>query len=67
MWILLMIVFINPYEIQEIKLLGKYTTKLKCASEVQRALSIKTTQKISFGCIRIEENDISKGTLKKES
>jgi hypothetical protein len=55
MWVLLMVIFSSPYQIDHIKILGKYNTKQVCASEVKRASSIKVPQKVSFGCVQIEQ------------
>ena len=53
MWILLMIVFSQPYQIDTIDILGTYGSKKACTSEVKRALAIGTIVKTSFGCIKI--------------
>ena len=53
MWILLMIVFSQPYHIATIDILGTYGSKKACTSEVKRALAIGTIVKTSFGCINI--------------
>ena len=56
MWLLLMIMFSNPYHIENIKILGNYDTKAICATEVKRAVAIKVNRKLSFGCIKIENH-----------
>jgi hypothetical protein len=66
MWILLMVMFSNPYQIHQIKILGKYVDKKVCVSEVNRAKSIKVARKLSFGCIKIEPTDVSHIGPKKE-
>lgn len=58
MWILLMIMFSNPYHVHHIEILGKYNTKAICATEVQRAVAIKVDRKLSFGCIKIAKGNM---------
>lgn len=53
MWVLLMIVFSQPYQIDTIDILGTYGSKKTCTSEIKRALAIGVPIKSSFGCIKI--------------
>ena len=54
MWVLLMIVFSQPYHVATVDILGTYTTKTACVSEQKRAMDIGTITKTSFGCVKIE-------------
>ena len=54
MWILLMIVFSQPYHIATVDILGTYGSKVACVKEQKRALSIGMVVRTSFGCIKIE-------------
>ena len=54
MWVLLMIVFSQPYHVAKVDILGTYTDKAVCVSEQKRATAIGTPFKTSFGCIKIE-------------
>ena len=55
MWILLMIVFNQPFQVDSINILGKYHQKKECQEEVKRALTIGVPIKSSFGCVKIEK------------
>jgi hypothetical protein len=55
MWILLMIIFSQPYQVSEIQILGTYIQKPACEKEIKRALSVDVPTKSSFGCIEIEK------------
>jgi len=54
MWILLMVVFSQPYQISHIDVMGAYKSKKSCTAEVQRALSLDIPVKASFGCILVK-------------
>jgi len=54
MWILLMIVFSQPYQISHIDVMGAYGSKESCTKEVKRALSLDIPVKASFGCILVK-------------
>jgi hypothetical protein len=54
MWVLLMIVFSQPYHVANVDILGTYTLKDVCVNEQKRATAIGTPFKTSFGCIKIE-------------
>ena len=54
MWVLLMIVFSQPYHVATVDILGTYISKTVCVSEQKRAMSIGTGVKTSFGCVKIE-------------
>ena len=54
MWILLMVVFSQPYEISTVDILNTYYNKKACTDEVNRALSITVPVNTSFGCLKIE-------------
>jgi hypothetical protein len=53
MWVLLMIVFSQPYHVATVDILGTYTEKTTCVREQQRATAIGTVIRTSFGCIKI--------------
>ena len=55
MWVLLMIIFSQPYHVDKIDILGSYSTKERCVSEQKRVMTIGTITKTSFGCVKIEE------------
>jgi hypothetical protein len=48
MWILLMIIFSQPYQVSEIQILGTYIQKPACEKEIRRALSIRGAYKKQF-------------------
>ena len=54
MWVLLMIVFSQPYHVATVDILGTYSTKSVCVSQQKRAMDIGTITKTAFGCIKIE-------------
>ena len=54
MWVLLMIVFSQPYHVANVDILGTYSDKEVCVSEQKRATAIGTPFKTSFGCVKIE-------------
>jgi len=53
-WVLLMIVFSQPYEVANVDILGTYTLKAVCVKEQKRAMKIGTGRATSFGCVKIE-------------
>jgi len=56
MWILLMVVFSQPYEVDRIELLGDYKHKQECVVAQDRALRIMNASDsgvVSFGCLKI--------------
>jgi hypothetical protein len=53
MWILLIIILNQPYHVATVDILGTYVKKEECIKAQQRAKSIGTPQKSSFGCIKI--------------
>ena len=55
MWILLMIIFSQPYHVSTIDILGTYSDKTACVKEQKRAVAIGTSMKRSFGCVKIEK------------
>lgn len=54
MWVLLMIIFSQPYAIGTVNVLGVYSEKSVCVNEQQRATDIGTKKRTAFGCIKIE-------------
>ena len=54
MWVLLMIVFSQPYHVATVDILGTYSDKEVCVSEQKRATAIGTPFNTSFGCVKIE-------------
>jgi len=54
MWILLMIIFSAPYEVEKVDILGNYQNKTECVQEIQRALTLEVPKQTSFGCVKIE-------------
>ncbi len=54
MWVLLMIVFSQPYHVATVDILGTYTEKVVCVNEQKRAMAIGTSRATSFGCVKIE-------------
>jgi hypothetical protein len=54
MWVLLIIVFSQPYHVATVDILGTYSTKSVCVNEQRRAMAIGTIIKTSFGCVKIE-------------
>ena len=54
MWVLLMIVFSQPYHVANVDILGTYTLKDVCVNEQKRAMDIGTSRATSFGCVKIE-------------
>ena len=55
MWVLLMIIFSQPYHVDKIDILGTYADKEVCVSEQKRATAIRTPARTSFGCVKIED------------
>ena len=66
MWVLLMIVFSQPYHVATVDILGTYSEKSVCVSEQERAMTLLVPQKTSFGCVKIEgvkrTNNVSRET-----
>ena len=54
MWVLLMIIFSQPYHVAKVDILGTYTEKVVCVKEQKRAMAIGTGPTTSFGCVKIE-------------
>ena len=54
MWILLMIIFSAPYEIEKVEILNTYHSKKKCVEEINRAIEMEVPRETSFGCVKIE-------------
>ena len=54
MWVLLMIVFSQPYHVATVDILGTYTLKTVCINDQKRATAIPTPARTSFGCVKIE-------------
>ena len=54
MWVLLMIVFSQPFHVATVDILGTYSNKTVCVSEQRRAMAIGTINKTAFGCVKIE-------------
>ena len=72
MWILLMIIFSQPYEVAQINIIGQFKQKPACVSEQERAVKVynkSSTARVSFGCIKIEGakhmNNVSHETLRR--
>jgi hypothetical protein len=53
MWILLIIIFSQPYHVATVGILGTYSEKIACINEQKRAMTLPVPQKTSFGCIKI--------------
>ena len=56
MWILLMVVFSQPYQVDHIQLLGEYRDRVGCVMEQERAVRVyndTSSDKVSFGCLKI--------------
>jgi hypothetical protein len=66
MWVLLMIIFSQPYHVATVDILGTYSEKMICINEQKRAMKIGTIIKTSFGCVKIEGikrmNNVSRET-----
>ena len=54
MWILLMIVFSQPYHVAKVDILGTFSEKAVCISEQKRAIEIGLSARTSFGCVLIK-------------
>ena len=54
MWVLLMIVFSQPFHVADVNILGTFHKKMDCVMEQNRAMAIGTVIKTSFGCVKIE-------------
>ena len=54
MWLLLMIIFSEPYNVANVNILGTYSDKIVCVSDQERATAIGTVGRASFGCVKIE-------------
>ena len=57
MWVLLMIVFNQPYVVDYINNLGEYPSKEYCSKERDKAVKIinrGTYGPVSFGCARVK-------------
>jgi hypothetical protein len=53
MWVLIIIIFSQPYQVATVDILGTYAEKQACVKAQQRATDIGTIAKTSFGCIKI--------------
>ena len=53
MWVLLIIIFSQPYQVSTVDILGTYSSKKTCAGAQKHAMTIPVPQKTSFGCIKI--------------
>jgi len=55
MWILIMIIFNQPYQVDHIQLLGKYNNRQQCAVQQRKAVKVYNESKnvpVSFGCMQ---------------
>ena len=62
MWVLLMIIFSQPYQVEYINLLGSYKHKEECVIEKDRAVNTMNqtnSRPVSFGCLKIGLNKTS--------
>ena len=50
-----MIVFNQPYHVSNVDILGTFHKKMDCVTEQNRAITIGTIIKTSFGCVYIEK------------
>ena len=70
MWVLLMIVFSQPYHVADVNILGTFLKKTTCVAEQNRAMAIGTIIKTSFGCVKIEGvkrmKDVSRETRREK-
>tara|TARA_R100000656_G_C3883867_1_gene115063 strand:- start:250 stop:450 length:201 start_codon:yes stop_codon:yes gene_type:complete len=57
MWVLLMIIFSQPYEVANIDILGTYSQKEMCTNEIERAVEIGTPTPTAFGCVLITKSN----------
>ena len=53
MWILLMIIFSQPFEVGQVDILGTYADQDQCMSEHSRAVELEVPQPASFGCVQL--------------
>jgi hypothetical protein len=53
MWVLLIIIFSQPYHVSAVDILGTYTEKMACINAQERAMTLPVPQKTSFGCVKI--------------
>jgi hypothetical protein len=53
-WVLLIIIFSQPYHVSTVDILGTYTEKIACVDAQQRAMAIPVPRKTSYGCVKIE-------------
>ena len=50
-----MVIFSQPYQVADIKILDTFADKKTCTEGVARALAIGAPTKSSFGCIRFKD------------
>ena len=53
MWVLLIIIFSQPYHVSTVDILGTYAERTACVNAQERAMSINVPKKTSFGCVKI--------------
>ena len=62
-WILLMIIFSQPFEVGQVNVLGQYQNEAECNTDKNRALEIfrshrtEAPERANFGCLGIGETD----------
>ena len=50
-----MVIFSQPYQVSDMKILDTYADKKSCTEAVDRAFAIGGPAKSSFGCIRFKD------------
>ena len=62
MWLLIMIIFNQPYNVDHIKLLGRYDNRQQCIDQQRKAVEVYNESKnvpVSFGCMQLPGTQIS--------
>ena len=54
MWILLVIIMAQSYQVDRLEILGSFQGEKKCNSERNRALTVGLPKNMNIGCLKLE-------------
>ncbi len=64
MWILLVIILGQPYQVERIEILEFFQREAKCNSERDRAVTLGLPKNMNIGCLQIKGTGLADGRRK---
>ena len=61
MWILLVIILGQPYQVERVEILGSFQESKKCESERERAVTLELPKNMNIGCLKLEGVSLTYG------